>query len=536
MTTTHPYADAVLDSLTDAVAVLDGKGCILSTNEAWRRLDALAGPQAAGSGDLGDDYLASWRSHTDNLRQAEFVVKILEQVLGGGASHMHIEYRCPTPHGIRHLQVRVSPLDAAPARAVVSRVDITEHRHTEIRAQALLTLDEAATNAETPEDIFAIALHELRSAAEVDLAVAFFWNDTESAYLAETIVGGSEEQRRLIHATRFNKGQPFDSIVQKGKTLVLHEMKEQGWLPPAFYQKLSIQQMIVTPIEAEGHHVGSLVVAHTRKEAPFDAYQLDLCRAVAQRVAFAVENLRLIRKLEQANRLKSEFVATMSHELRTPLHVVLGYSGLLLDEAFGGLTDGQRDGLERIERNGSALLELINETLSLSRLEAGELPVNIETVDLKALFEQVASEGAVPIDTHGVTYQTEIAENLTAVESDRGKLQIVVRNLLSNAFKFTSSGSVMLRACNVPEGVEFSVTDTGSGIEPDIQKFVFEPFRQGADPLTRLVGGAGLGLHLVRRYLEMLGGSVALQSVPDVGTTFTVRLPTSGPTLSSTER
>lgn len=219
----------------------------------------------------------------------------------------------------------------------------------------------------------------------------------------------------------------------------------------------------------------------------------------------------------------------MSHELRTPLHVVLGYSGLLLDDAFGELTAEQRDGLERIERNGSTLLELINETLSLSRLDAGEVPVEIERVNLGELFERVAAEGGVPVDTRGVDYQTAIADDLPLVESDQGKLEVIVRNLLSNAFKFTTQGHVILRARATDDGVEFTITDTGEGIEPDVQQFVFEPFRQGADPLTRRVGGAGLGLHLVRRYVELLGGNVSLESELSEGSTFKVSLPLRAP-------
>lgn len=528
MATSPPLFDAVLDSLTDAIAVLDSDGRILSTNEAWRRLDALTGPQAAGAGAIGDNYLQCWQSYRGDRRQGELIVKTLQRALSGAASHKHGGYHCPTPDGIRHVLVRVCPLDSAPPGAVVSRIDVTEQRHNETRARTLLAVDEAVPHAKTPESIVATALNQLHGAAGFSLATAYLWDDTEQAYIAGTIIGGSEEFHSQIRAVRFGRRQAFGSTLENGKTIVLHEMENQTWIQPEMYEAFGISQLIATPIQVEGRHFGSLVFAHTHDEAPFEAHQIDLCRAVGRRIAFAVDNLRLIRELEQANRLKSEFVAMMSHELRTPLHVMLGYSGLLLDEAFGTLTDGQRDGLERIERNGSALLELINETLSLSRLEAGELPIDIETIDLKAIFEQVANEGAVPIDTKTVSYRTEISDDLNPVKSDRGKLKVVVRNLLSNAFKFTDTGNVTLRAFNVLDGVEFSIADSGDGIESEVQEFVFEPFRQGADPLTRRVGGAGLGLHLVKRYLEMLGGSVTLQSAPGAGSTFTVRLPNDG--------
>jgi signal transduction histidine kinase len=525
-------AESVLDSLTEAVAVLDTDGRIVSTNEAWRRLDTLTGPIGAGAGTIGEDYIQSWRSHRGNLRQAEFVMRALQEAIGGKASPASIEYRSPTPHGIRHLLMRMSAVDHASGRVVVSRIDVTNQRHYETRAQTLLTIDEALQANQGPKEIVTTVLRELRSATGVDLATAFLWSEADDCFTAAAVVGGSEEAQRTLGRARFGYGQPFDRRIENRETIVIHNMEEQNWIRPEIYEPIGLTQLIAVPIHTEHRFLGSLAVGYIRTEAPFDNHTADLCSAVARRVGSALENSQLICELEEANRLKSEFVATMSHELRTPLHVVLGYSGLLLDEAFGGLSGGQRDSLERIERNGSALLELINETLSLSRLEAGEMPIEIDTVDLKALFGQLASEGAVPIDTKGIEYHTEISEDLNEIESDSRKLQVVFRNLLSNAFKFTSVGSVTLRASNIQDGVEISVTDTGEGIEPEVRAFVFHPFRQGADPLTRRTGGAGLGLHLVKRYLDILGGSVALESEFGAGSTFTVRLPLSDPDAS----
>ena len=523
-------SEALLDSLNDAIAVIDGGGRILLTNEAWRRLDALTGPDVPGAGATGQNYLELWEGHREHLRQAELVLRALRHAIEGGSSEMNLEYRLPKTHGLRHLLVRVSPIDAEGGRALISRIDISEQRRDQTQMRTMLGVNEYLTRDGELHENLPQALAVLLEALDAGMAAIFAWDGNENLFIPLAVSGGSDHARGLLSAARFRDGAPFDSRVQSGGDVILHDMEEQAFLPADFWQPLGLRQLLVTPVRTDYRHIGSLAIAHTEERPALDADQLELCRTIARSIAFTIENRRLIGELEQANRLKSEFVATMSHELRTPLHVVLGYSGLLLDEAFGELEDGQRDGLERINRNGTALLELINETLSLARIESGQIPIDIEKIDIASALEQITQEGAVPIDTGAVEFRREVSPVLRPILSDRGKLLVIVRNLLSNAFKFTSEGQVTLRAENTEHGVEIAIADSGEGITDEVQQFIFEPFRQGEDPLTRKAGGVGLGLHLVKRYLELLGGSVRLESTPGQGSTFTVDLPRVPPT------
>lgn len=529
MTASAALAMAALDSLADAVAVVDADARIIFTNEAWRRLDSLAGPDAPGSGAIAENYIENWERHSDHLAETAGIVEGIRKALGGGRSHIQTEYRLATPYGPRQVVVGITSFESGEGRTIISRHDVTEQRRSETQAHTLLAIDDMIGSNNDTGEVVTATLAEIRIALDADLVAVFLWEDDTRVYRAAGIAGADPVQEKLIRESSFGRGQPFDHFVEKNQLLVIHDPAEQGWIPREVSEGLGLEQIIVAGIGTDRRHLGSLIAAQRHVGPPFDNGQIELCGAVARRLGPAIENIRLIEELGTASRLKSEFVATMSHELRTPLHVVLGYSGLLLDDAFGELTAEQRDGLERIERNGSTLLELINETLSLSRLDAGEVPVEIERVNLGELFERVAAEGGVPVDTHGVDYQTAIADDLPLVESDQGKLEVIVRNLLSNAFKFTTQGHVILRARATDDGVEFTITDTGEGIEPDVQQFVFEPFRQGADPLTRRVGGAGLGLHLVRRYTELLGGNVSLESELSEGSTFKVSLPLRAP-------
>lgn len=231
--------------------------------------------------------------------------------------------------------------------------------------------------------------------------------------------------------------------------------------------------------------------------------------------------------LERANGLKSEFVATMSHELRTPLSIILGYSDLLLDEAFGPLAADQADVILRLARNATSLFELVNATLDLSRLEAGTMGLELREIGVSRLLAEVIEElEDPPID---VKFLFNEASNLGRIRTDPGKLKVILRNLVSNAFKFTERGSVTLSTMALKGGIEFSVRDTGPGIAAEMHEVIFEAFRQGDGSASRVYGGVGLGLRIVRQLAEMLGGEVSLESREGEGAAFRVWIPASNP-------
>lgn len=515
--------EALLDSLNDAIAVVDGEGRILLTNEAWRKLDALTGPDAPGAGSEGVNYLDRWPTHSGN-RSSDLVLRALRRAIDGGHSDMHTEYQVHTTHGTRHLLVRVSPMNVGDARALVSRSDISEQRRARLRTRTLLSVEEHLVRGTNWRLGIVDALEVLREALDAGFSTVFSLDSVENRYVSLGVASPSPAIHEMLSSATFLPGEPFGGRVEMGEDIILHDLSEQDYLPRNFWEALGVRQAIITGVRTDQRFLGTLSVAHTEERPAIDADQVELCRSTARAIAHTIDNRRMIEELEQANQLKSEFVATMSHELRTPLHVVLGYSGLLLDEAFGELTSGQRDGLERIDRNGSALLELINETLNLSRLDAGKMPIDVEKIDLQGVFDQLIEEGAVPVQD-AVEFQQDVSPVLWPIISDRGKILVIVRNLLSNAFKFTTEGYVSLRAFNGEKSVVIEVADTGEGIPEEVQGVVFEQFRQGEQTLTRKAGGAGLGLHLAKRYLKLIGGTVSLESQPGHGSVFTVNLP-----------
>jgi PAS domain S-box-containing protein len=280
-------------------------------------------------------------------------------------------------------------------------------------------------------------------------------------------------------------------------------------------------------IRRGGVCVGVLMAGYRAVAEPFTPAQVRVARGIAHLAAVALEHARLLDELGRANRLKSEFVATMSHELRTPLNIILGYTDLLRDRGFGTLSSDQSEILARIARSGGELLELINATLDLSRLESGRLPIDVAPVQLDALLRQIDAETRELLrDKPGLALEWDLAAAPVVLHTDAAKLKVVLKNLINNAVKFTERGRVAVAAVQHPDGVELCVTDTGIGIGRDALPIIFDAFRQADSSMTRRFGGVGLGLHVVRRLVTLLGGRVSVASTPGVGSTFRVWLPT----------
>jgi len=245
---------------------------------------------------------------------------------------------------------------------------------------------------------------------------------------------------------------------------------------------------------------------------------------------------RLYRQIEAANQNKSEFLANMSHELRTPLNAIIGFSEVLLEKMFGELNDKQVEYLQDIHTSGHHLLTLINDVLDLSKIEAGRMELDLASFDLGELLESATMLVRERAGRHGLTLALDVAQGLGVWVADQRKLKQVVINLLSNAVKFTpAGGSVTLRARNVESstaragadgsGVEIAVIDTGVGIAPDQQALVFEEFRQAAGDHLGKTEGTGLGLALAKRFVELHGGTIRVESEPKKGSTFAFVLP-----------
>ena len=257
------------------------------------------------------------------------------------------------------------------------------------------------------------------------------------------------------------------------------------------------------------------------------------------------KNAELEEKADQLaliSKYKSEFLANMSHELRTPLNSLLILSQILSENAEGNLTEKQVGFAHTIHSSGSDLLDLINDILDLSKIESGTMVVDVATVPFTDVGRFVEGTFRQMADVRGVEFGVELAPGLpSAVQTDAKRLQQVLKNLLSNAFKFTEHGSVRLRIAlaergwtsgheyldTAPAVVSFAVSDTGIGIAPDKHAVIFEAFQQGDGTTSRKYGGTGLGLSISRQIARLLGGEIRLESVPGSGSTFTLFLPVS---------
>jgi signal transduction histidine kinase len=282
----------------------------------------------------------------------------------------------------------------------------------------------------------------------------------------------------------------------------------------------------------EGKGIGAIFVGR-EYVGPFSDKDIALLKTFADQAVIAIQNARLFREiqdksrqLEVANKHKSEFLANMSHELRTPLNAIIGFSEVLLEKMFGEINAKQQDYLSDIHSSGRHLLALINDILDLSKIEAGRMELEPSDFDVPTALQNAMTLVRERAQRHGIALSLQIDPAVRELRADERKFKQILVNLLSNAVKFTPDGGrVALRARPVESGLEVSVSDTGIGIAPEDQEKVFEEFRQvGGDYKTKQEG-TGLGLALARRFVELHGGVIGVQSELGKGATFTFTIP-----------
>ena len=231
-------------------------------------------------------------------------------------------------------------------------------------------------------------------------------------------------------------------------------------------------------------------------------------------------------EVEEANRLKSEFLAHMSHELRTPLNAIIGFSELLIDGVLGKITQKQKKCLTDILASSQHLLNLINEVLDLSKIESGKTELRLTNFTLTDIIEPLKSSIMPMLTSRKQSLETEVPDNLPLVRADKAKVRQVLLNLLSNAIKFTADGvRLKIEAAWRNDWCQVSVIDNGIGINKEDQERMFEPFCQLENPLTREKSGTGLGLTIARQIIERHGGQIWVESDYGKGSRFTFTLP-----------
>jgi signal transduction histidine kinase len=356
-----------------------------------------------------------------------------------------------------------------------------------------------------------------------DWAITFVFDDEADAFRLAGAAGLTEAVRQEMASMDFSVAVVAAAgALRDGQVVEAPDAWTDPRVPMDLCRHWGIGSLLAVPIARGTRAVGALVVGYGTPCGGFAPRQHRLANGLAQVTAVTLENVRLVAGLRAANTFKSEFVSTMSHELRTPLNVILGFAEMARDETVDEAT--RRTSLERVEMAGRELLMLIEDTLEMRRIEMGD-EVRLQRIELPGWWDEV-----------GVTCRRLPRHDDVALEwrpdvpalvllTDPRKLSVVVRNLVGNACKFTEHGRVEVHA--VVEGgvLVLRVSDTGIGIAPEEHEVVFDLFRQGDSSDSRRFGGVGLGLHIVKRFVDQLGGSVALESRPGEGTTFTVRVP-----------
>lgn len=231
-------------------------------------------------------------------------------------------------------------------------------------------------------------------------------------------------------------------------------------------------------------------------------------------------------KLQSADKLKSIFLASMSHELRTPLNSIIGFTGLMLMKVTGDINPAQEDQLGRVKRNAEHLLDLINDVLDISKIEAGKIDIIITEFDLSVLLSDVSKSLAEEIKSKGLDLVVSLPNNAVMIKTDQRRVQQILMNFLSNALKFTSSGRITCcLTIESSEKVSVVIEDTGSGIKEEDMGRLFEPFQQINMDYTNNYKGTGLGLYLCEKLSGMIGGSVGVNSRFGEGSEFSLLLP-----------
>ena len=392
-------------------------------------------------------------------------------------------------------------------------------------AEALVRVAETLGSTLDPQqvahDLARLAAHLLNS----DRAAVYRWQDGRWR-LAASVSPLARADGGRPRQVEFGDGDfPFFRALRDSAVVEIADADAQELIDAGLLRQWGVRSSLTALLARGADPLGLIVVAHGQRIGPFSARERRVLTGVAQLGVIALINAQLAEQLRNANSVKSEFVATMSHELRTPLNAILGYTDLLRDETLGPVQPDQADALDRMRERSLDLLQLVQATLDLNRLEAGVPTIDYTGITIGEFVESVRAQ--IPARWLKPEVRLAFHAEAPAVQlwTDTGKLHAIARNLVHNALKFTARGSVEMdvRPCARRENLLIEVRDTGCGIPADKIGEIFEMFAQAGN--TPAHDGVGLGLHLSRRFATLLGGRIDVESRVGEGTIFRVHLP-----------
>ncbi len=356
--------------------------------------------------------------------------------------------------------------------------------------------------------------------------------NTESGLLDIQASRNVDEEEWKAHMSKNGTGL-LDLVFKTRTPLVIRDVRTDPLgQDHEFFQKHGVVSYLGVPLVTKEEFFGVLSI-YMKEEYQFSDEEVDFYSTLAGQAAMAIynsylyeETRDLARELMTANKVKSEFLSVMSHELRTPLHVIMGHTGMVCDKMLGDLNERQENSLVKVMSSSRELLSMISSILEATRMEAEAVKVDYREFSAEKFLSDLQSSYNVPMDKD-LALTWDYPSNLPVMNTDRGKLQQILQNLINNAIKFTEKGSVTISANYISEtgSVEFKVSDTGIGIPEKAVPVIFEKFRQIDSSDTRQYGGVGLGLYIIKKFTDLLGGTVRVESETGKGSIFVVTVP-----------
>jgi PAS domain S-box-containing protein len=406
--------------------------------------------------------------------------------------------------------------------------------------RALGEVTQAVTSTLDLETVLTTIVAKATQLSGTEAGAIYVFDEAKREFRLSATYGMTEELIAAIRDQHAALSNAVSEAAEQGEPVQVGDLRNE---PPSMANDLIMQAgyraRLLVPLVRSGETVGALVVRRMRP-GEFPKSTIELVKTFAAQSVLAIQNARLFSEIEvksrelaaardaadEANRTKSSFLANMSHELRTPLNAIIGYSEILQEDAADNDDKAPIDDLQKIESAGRHLLGLINNILDLSKIEAGKMDVFIEAVDIQALVKEVLSIVQPLADKSENVIEMICPADIGSFRSDQTKIKQCLLNLLSNANKFTSKGTLTLTVAREGSSqVSFRVADSGIGMTAEQLGRLFEAFSQVDASTTKRFGGTGLGLAITKHFCTMLGGDVTVESTRGMGSTFTIRLP-----------
>ncbi len=412
----------------------------------------------------------------------------------------------------------------------------------ERRARDLATVATISSTVTTQLDLDAM-LQQVVDLTKLDFGLYHahvYLLDEDGTNLVLAAGAGDVGQKMRAHGHQIPVNREISLVARTARerrgVIVNDVTQEAGFMPNAMLPNTRAEMAVPMLVGAE--LVGVLDV-QSEVTQRFTADDVNIYTTLAGQIAAAVKNAnayefqrQTAERLREIDRLKSEFLANMSHELRTPLNSIIGYSQVLLNGGDGDLSEEALLDVDDIHSSGQHLLSIINDILDLAKIEAGQMQMHLEMVNLEHVVEDAVRTSQILVKEKPVELRLEVDSRIRPVTADRLRLRQVVLNLISNAVKFTEAGSVTVHlGMENPDEVYVRIVDTGVGIKPEHLALIFEQFQQVDGSSTRRIGGTGLGLTITRHLIHMHGGDIHVESAFGAGSTFWFTVPVSSEAL-----